>query len=108
MNRHVLSFKNEREIYMAYMPFLKQGGMFVKTNEPYEIGDEIELEITLPGQIDGTTMQTTVCWITPPGAQNGTEQGVGLAFGKDENNVCSQIEKELGRLLNSKDATFTM
>lgn len=108
MNNFVLEYKNERELYMAYMPFLKNGGLFIKTVEQYELGDNINLEVTLPGQIEAIKLTTSVCWITPHGAQNGTEPGVGVSFVNDENNVRNQIESNLGRLLNSKEPTFTM
>ncbi|NMP15555.1 PilZ domain-containing protein [Thalassotalea sp. Y01] len=108
MNNFVLEFKNERELYMAYMPFLKQGGLFVKTPEQFELGDEIHLTVTLPGQLESVELNGSVCWITPHGAQNGTEPGVGVAFVNDENNVRSQIESNLGRMLNSKEPTYTM
>lgn len=93
---------------MAYMPFLKKGGLFIKTDKPLELGDSVHIHVVLPGQIDAIPMETTVCWITPQGAQNGTDAGVGVAFDKDEHNVRSQIETALGRLLNSKEPTFTM
>lgn len=93
---------------MAYMPFLKKGGLFIKTDKPLELGDSVHIHVALPGQIDAIPMETTVCWITPQGAQNGTDAGVGVAFDKDEHNVRSQIETALGRLLNSKEPTFTM
>ncbi len=103
-----LEFKNDRELYMAYMPFLKQGGLFIKTHEQYELGDKIDIEVMLPGNLEPAALETAVCWITPNGAQNGTEAGVGVAFVVDENNIRNQIESALGRLLNSKDPTYTM
>jgi type IV pilus assembly protein PilZ len=103
-----LEYKNDRELYMAYMPFLKQGGLFMKTADQYELGDTVSIEVYLPGNLEAAPLETSVCWITPHGAQNGTEAGVGLAFVTDENNIRNQIESALGRLLNSKDATYTM
>mgnify|MGYP005990296965 CR=1 FL=1 len=108
MANFVLEFKNERDLYMSYMPFLKQGGLFVRTAEQFELGDSVDLEVTLPGQLESVMLKTSVCWITPHGAQNGTDPGVGLVFLNDENNVRNQIESNLGRMLNSKEPTFTM
>ncbi|WOH37972.1 PilZ domain-containing protein [Thalassotalea fonticola] len=108
MSNFALEFKNERDLYMAYMPFLKQGGLFIKTTEQFELGDKVNLEVTLPGQLESVQLETSVCWITPHGAQNGTEPGVGVAFLNDEHNIRNQIESNLGRMLNSKEATYTM
>ncbi|MDG1731578.1 MAG: PilZ domain-containing protein [Thalassotalea sp.] len=108
MFNKVLEFKNDRELYMAYMPFLKQGGLFVKTQEQHELGDKFNLEVFLPGSLEAAVIEGAVCWITPHGAQNGTEAGVGISFSNDETNLRNQIESALGRLLNSKDPTYTM
>ncbi|WP_394173179.1 PilZ domain-containing protein [Thalassotalea litorea] len=108
MTQITLEFANEKDLYLSYMPFLKQGGLFIKTTQAYELGDTISLQVLLPGQEEHVTMQTHVCWITPPGAHNGTESGVGVAFLDDEFNVRNQIETSLGRMLNSKEPTYTM
>ncbi len=108
MHSYELVFNNDRELYMAYMPFLKKGGLFIRTNDQLELGESVTLKVTLPGQIEPTIMETAVCWITPQGAQNGTEAGLGVAFDKDEKNIRNQIETALGRMLNSKDPTYTM
>ncbi|OUS30758.1 pilus assembly protein PilZ [Thalassotalea sp. 42_200_T64] len=108
MQKFVLKFNNDRELYMAYMPFLKQGGLFIKTKEQFELGDNISLEVLMPGEIEAAKLDSVVCWITPHGAQNGTEPGVGVAFVTDENHIRNQIESALGRMLNSKDPTYTM
>ena len=42
-----LAIKEKAALYAAYMPFLKNGGMFVPTNKPYKIGDEIYLILSL-------------------------------------------------------------
>ena len=38
-----LAIKEKAALYAAYMPFLKNGGMFVPTNKPYKIGDESDV-----------------------------------------------------------------
>ncbi|WP_371189211.1 PilZ domain-containing protein [Thalassotalea maritima] len=108
MHKFELVFDNDRELYMSFMPFLKSGGLFVKTDEQFELGQQVDLEVTLPGEDDVVAMEGKVCWITPHGAQNGTQPGVGVSFVTDEHNVRNRIEAKLGRLLNSKEPTYTM
>ena len=36
-----LTIKDKAVLYSAYMPFLDNGGLFVPTNKPYDIGDEV-------------------------------------------------------------------
>ena len=42
-----LVIKEKAALYSAYMPFLKNGGIFVPTNKTYNLGDEIYLILTL-------------------------------------------------------------
>jgi type IV pilus assembly protein PilZ len=42
-----LTIKDKAVLYSAYMPFVKNGGLFVPTNKSYEIGDEVFMLLTL-------------------------------------------------------------
>jgi len=90
------------------MPFLKEGGIFYKTNEQHELGEDVVLEISLPDSLENSEVKGNICWITPIGSQNGTPQGIGISFISDPDNVKSQIEKAIGRFLNSSEPTLTM
>ncbi|WDE07633.1 PilZ domain-containing protein [Thalassomonas viridans] len=103
-----LEFVNDKELYLAYMPFLKAGGLFVRTTEAYELGADISLDVALPDSLESSEVKGKVCWITPVGAQNGTPPGIGISFIEDPDNLRSQIEKVLGRHLNSSEPTLTM
>ncbi|WP_371372421.1 PilZ domain-containing protein [Thalassotalea aquiviva] len=108
MNNHILQYHNDRELFMAYMPFLKPGGLFIPTLEKFEMGKQFQLTVFLPGQLDGIEVTGEVSWITPQGVQNGTEPGVGVSFVHDPNKLRYHIETALGTLLNSTDPTYTM
>ena len=43
-----LALKDKAQLYNAYMPFLKNGGIFVPTPKRYMLGDEVFLLVTLP------------------------------------------------------------
>lgn len=108
MQNIVLDFNSDREIFQAYMPFLKNGGLFIQTIEEYELGADVILDVTLPDSLESSEVKGQVCWVTPMGAQNGTPSGVGVAFIEDKENIKSQIEKNIGRLLSSAEPTLTM
>ena len=36
-----LTIKDRTVLYAAYMPFVRQGGLFVPTNKKYELGEEV-------------------------------------------------------------------
>lgn len=103
-----LEFETERDLYQSYMPFLKQGGIFVKTTDSFDLGTEILLEIVLPDALESAEIKGTICWLTPPGAQNGTPAGIGISFVEDPDNFRNQIEKGIARLLNCSDPTLSM
>ena len=36
-----LTIKDKSALYLAYMPFVKNGGLFIPTNSAYRLGDEV-------------------------------------------------------------------
>ncbi len=68
-------------LMQLYMPFLKSGGLFIATDRPYKLGDELFLLLTLPDQPnDRSPITGQVVWITPEGAGGGRTQGIGIQF----------------------------
>jgi len=108
MESMLLEYPTERELYLSYMPFLKNGGVFVRTTELLPLGTEVRLDVTLPDALESSEIVGKVCWVTPAGAQNGTPAGIGVSFEQDPENIRGQIEKAIGRLLNSSDPTLSM
>lgn len=105
-----LSIKEKAALYAAYMPFLKNGGLFVPTNKPYKIGDEIYLILALMDDPNKYPIAGKVAWITPAGANNSKAQGVGVHFPADETGqrAKARIEDILGAALRSSRATHTL
>ena len=105
-----LAIKEKAALYAAYMPFLKNGGIFVPTNKPYKIGDEIYLILALMDDPNKYPIAGKVAWITPAGAANNKAQGIGVHFPADESGVRARqrIEEILGAALRSSRATHTL
>jgi len=105
-----LAIKEKAALYAAYMPFLANGGVFVPTNKPYKIGDEIYLILTLMDDPQKYQIAGKVAWITPAGANNNKAQGVGVHFPADETGRRARlrIEDILGAALRSSRATHTL
>ena len=36
-----LNIKDKSVLFSAYMPFVQGGGLFIPTNKPYQVGDEV-------------------------------------------------------------------
>ncbi len=108
MENLYLEFVTDRDLYLSYMPFVKNGGLFVRTTENFDLGDDIQLQVLLPDSLEPSEVIGKVCWLTPIGVQHGTPAGIGISFVEDPENMRNQIEKAIGRLLNSSDPTLTM
>ncbi len=63
-----LAIKEKAALYAAYMPFLRNGGIFVPTNRPYQLGDEVYLILTLMDDPTKLPVAGKVVWISPAGA----------------------------------------
>jgi len=108
MEELTLDFADLRELYRAYMPFLKQGGLFVRTNRHYKAGQSLALQVTLPDALDSVPVSGKVAWITPQGAQNTSPAGIGVAFIDDKLGLRDRIEKLLSGSQTSIEPTFTL
>jgi type IV pilus assembly protein PilZ len=105
-----LAIKEKAALYAAYMPFLKNGGIFVPTTKPYKLGDEIYLILSLMDDVNKYPIAGKIAWITPAGANNNKAQGIGVHFPGDETGQRAKlrIEEILGAALRSSRATHTL
>ena len=47
-----LTIKDKSALYLAYMPFVHNGGLFIPTNSTYNLGDEVFMLLNLMGEED--------------------------------------------------------
>ena len=105
-----LSIKERAALYAAYMPYLKNGGIFIPTTKTYRLGDEVFMLLSLMDDPNKLAVAGRVIWVTPEGAQGGKTQGVGVQFGDNESGLAARnkIEGLLGGTLKSSRPTHTM
>ena len=105
-----LAVKDKAALYNAYIPYVKNGGIFVPTPKRYFLGDEVFLLLTLPDSSERLPVAGKVVWVTPAGAQGNRAAGIGvqLADGQEGENVRNKIETALAGTLNSDKPTHTM
>ncbi|GAA0541366.1 MAG: pilus assembly protein PilZ [Alteromonadaceae bacterium] len=108
MEELTIGFNDLKDLYRSYMPFLKNGGLFVRTARQYKMGQSLALSVTLPDSLESITVSGKVAWITPHGSQSSNPAGVGISFIDDKSQLSAQIEKLLGGMLNSPDPTHTI
>ncbi len=108
MEEITLDFLDSKELYLAYMPFFKQGGLFVRTSRQYKMGQSLALQVTLPDALEAISVSGKVAWVTPPGAQNSGPTGIGIAFIDDKQQLRAKIEKLLSGSQDSLEMTHTI
>jgi len=103
-----LTIKDKSVLYAAYMPFIKNGGLFIPTNKNYRLGDEVFMLLSLMDESEKIPVAGKVIWMTPKGAQGNRAAGVGVQFNEGDNAARSQIETHLAGTLKSDRPTHTM
>ncbi|GAA0835161.1 MAG: pilus assembly protein [Cupriavidus sp.] len=104
-----LSIKDQAGLYGAYMPFLTHGGIFVPSNRPFRLGEQVFLVLSLLDRPQKYQIQGTVAWITPVGTPLKTP-GVGVHLPDDDNGRALKraVEELLGKTVESGRPTQTL
>jgi type IV pilus assembly protein PilZ len=105
-----LVFREKGALYAAYIPLLSDGGLFVPTQKPYRLGEDIYLLLSLPDDPQRYPVAGKVAWITPANASGGRTQGVGVRFPADDKTrlLKLKIEEILGTQISSSRPTQTV
>lgn len=104
-----LAIKEKAALYAAYMPYLKNGGIFIPTSRQYGLGDEVYLILSLMDDPTKIPVAGKVVWVTPAGGGQ-RQPGIGVQFPADESGFGAQkrIEDLLGSALKSARPTHTI
>jgi len=103
-----LTIKDKAVLYAAYMPFVKNGGLFIPTNKKYKLGAEVFMLLTLMEEPEKLPVAGKVVWVTPKGAQGSRAAGIGVQFNNEDDTVRKQIETYLAGTLESDRPTYTL
>lgn len=104
-----LNIKDKSALYVAYMPFIKNGGLFIPTAKEYRLGDEVFMLLTLMEDPERLPVAGKVVWVTPKGAQNKRLQGIGVQFSSQDSGATqSKIEGLLAGALGADRSTYTL
>ena len=104
-----LTIKEKKILYMAYMPFVVNGGLFIPTKREYELGQEVFMLLTLMDEKERLPIAGKIIWKTPVGSDNYKASGIGIQFSEqDEGLAKKKIEEYLATVLESERSTHTM
>jgi type IV pilus assembly protein PilZ len=104
-----LTIRDKSALYASFMPFIKNGGLFIPTAKPYSLGDEVFMLLSLMESKEKLPVAGRIVWITPKGSQGNKTAGIGVQFSElDKGATKSKIEKQLAGALASDRPTHTM
>ncbi|KAA6186328.1 pilus assembly protein PilZ [Thiohalocapsa marina] len=104
-----LVIRDQAALYASYMPFIKNGGLFVPTTGDYRLGDELFVLLQLLNEPERLPIAGTVVWVTPQGAEGNRQVGVGIQFSdQDKGDARRRIEHYLADSLDSDRPTHTL
>jgi type IV pilus assembly protein PilZ len=104
-----LTIKDKSALYLAYMPFVRNGGLFIPTNNSYNLGDEVFMLLNLMDEEEKLPVAGQVIWMTPRGAQGKRTTGIGVQFSDQDNGATQQkIDNYLAGALVGDKPTHTM
>ncbi|WP_242678687.1 PilZ domain-containing protein [Psychrobacter pygoscelis] len=103
------NIEDEATLYASYLPFVNNGAIFVPSDRPQKLGDEVFVAITLPGSSERMPLNGKVVWINYK-SQSGRPAGFAVQFGQDAVGlkVKNEVERLLAGKVDSTQATFTM
>jgi type IV pilus assembly protein PilZ len=107
------SYPNVESLHQAYMPFVRNGGVFIRFSatlspEDVQMGQTLTLSIQLPQSSSSITIEGQVVWLTPPGAKSNKPPGVGVMWvGETALKLKQDVETLLGPLMTSDKLTDT-
>ena len=100
---------DQNSLYAAYMPFIKNGGIFITISRRYALGDDIFLVLKLLNEQQNWPIAGKVVWLTPPGAEGNRAVGIGIQFSDLDKGVARhKIETFLAGMLEADRPTLTM
>ncbi|GAB2188938.1 PilZ domain-containing protein [Sessilibacter sp. MAH2] len=103
-----LTIKDKAVLYAAYMPYVQNGGLFIPTPKPFNLGDEVFMLLNLMDEPEKIPVAGKVIWITPKGAQGNRAAGIGVQFNDQDDAANRKIETYLAGALESDRMTHTM
>jgi type IV pilus assembly protein PilZ len=78
-----------------YMPYIKNGGLFIPTDADANLGDQVFLLVSLFDQSSKITIDATVIWVTPKHTQENKIPGFGVSFNDTVNKSKNKLENAL-------------
>ncbi len=103
-----LAIHDKAVLQAAHMPFIRNGGLFVPTTDAYELGDQVFVLLTLPGDANRIPLAGRVAWITPAECAGQRVAGIGIQFSEPDNPLTAIVKDWLGDGSRAERETHTL
>ena len=104
----VLTIKDKSTLHNYYMPFIRDGGLFIPNSAEYDLGDEVSIHLNLMDESEQVAVAGKVVWVAKKGVKSPHSPGVGIQFIDPNNMAKDKIETYLAGSLGSPNTTATM
>ena len=92
-----LVIRSKSALYAAWIPILKGGGIFLPSNRPHVLGEEVLVLLSLLDDPNKIPLQGHVAWINPAHSAGNRPQGIGVQL--NDNDVARELKKKVEGLL---------
>ena len=75
-----VDLRSEDTFFTGFSENISEGGLFIATEAPHEIGDELDVDLSLMGGGHKISQRVIVRWIRPSEAAGGLPAGMGVQF----------------------------
>ena len=86
-------FREYGAFVKAYMLNVSNGGLFVKTEDPFPLDYPVSLRLILPSETKPLDIEGRVVWINPKGRKNSFPKGMGIQFEKMNDEARSKLDE---------------
>jgi len=103
-----ISLANTDDLASLYMPFIKQGGVFIPTTAEYDLGERVFIVMHLPDKHQAMAFCGTVIWITPSACQAFPVAGIGIQLIDRDHRIKGRLDQLLAENKGPKITPITL
>ena len=97
-----VQYNEPQDLLSDYLTDLAEGGLFIRTNVPFTVGQRLSFSVSFPGLMDPMELQGVVRWKMVP-AQPDDPAGVGVEFLFPDDTTKEQIAKLVANFRKGPD-----
>ena len=92
-----LTIRSKAALYAAWIPLLRNGGIFLPSNRSHGLGEEVLILLSLLDDPNKVPLQGNVAWINPPHSAGNRPQGIVVQL--QDSDVVRELRKKVETLL---------